>query len=115
MIDATDRPLGRLATEAALALRGKTTPGFRPHMISEQEVAVINTDKVLVTGDKRNKKEYWRHSKYPGGITMTPFQKLFEEDSRQVVKKAIGGMLPRNRHRSILLSKNLKLYKGDKQ
>lgn len=112
-IDAGNRILGRLATEVAVLLRGKNKPNFTPHIDSENEVVVFNTNKIKVTGRKLKKKIYYHHSGYPGGIKARPLEKMLERDSREVIKKAVYGMLPRNKLRDRMI-KRLKLYKEEK-
>ncbi len=97
VVDASDKVLGRLATEVAALLRGKHKPIFAPHMDVGDHVIVINADKVVLTGDKADKKLSHRHSGYPGGITSTRYSTLMVERPVFVVEKAIRGMLPKNR------------------
>lgn len=113
VFDAADQPLGRLASRVSLILRGKTEPAYRPHVLSETKVIVKNTDKVVVTGRKRDAKLYWRYTGFPGGMRLTPFKDILGKDSRLVVRRAVSGMLAKNRQRDKLL-KNLILYKGEK-
>ena len=112
-IDATDKILGRLAVEIANLLRGKNKPSFVPYLDKGDEVVVVNTDKIKVTGRKMKQKIYYRHSGYPGGITATRLEEAMEKDSCQVVRKAVYGMLPKNKLRDKIIKK-LKLYKGEK-
>lgn len=105
-IDATSQSLGRLASKIASLLRGKDDPKFQPHILSKREVVVFNTDKIKLTGKKLEQKKYYRYSGYPGGIKETPLKKLFEKDSRLVLRKAVWGMLPKNRLRKEMI-KNL--------
>lgn len=112
-IDASGKILGRVAVQAANFLRGKNSPKFLPRITPENIVTITNTDKIRVTGKKMNQKSYFRHSSYPGGLKEEALWKIFERDSREVVKRAVYGMLPRNRTRDKII-KNLKLYKGDK-
>jgi large subunit ribosomal protein L13 len=109
-IDAKNRSIGRLATEVAHLLRGKHKTEFQPHLDTGDEVVVVNTDKIRVTGNKMKDKIYYRHSGYPGGLKEEPLEKVFERDSREVVKKAVYGMLPKNKLRKQLIKK-LELYK----
>ena len=111
-IDATDKILGRLAVEIANLLRGKGKTDFVYYLDKGDEVIVINTDKIRVTGQKLKKKIYYHHSGYPGGIKQITLEELLKKDSREVVKKAIYGMLPKNKLRSKMIKK-LKLYKKD--
>ena len=112
-IDAKDQILGRLASEIARYLMGKDDPAFQRHNIdASSEVYVFNADSIKFSGDKINKKIYFRHSGYPGGIKSTNLEKMMEKDSREVLKKAINGMLPKNKLRPKMLKK-LRIYKGE--
>jgi large subunit ribosomal protein L13 len=111
-IDASGKVLGRVAVEAAVLLRGKNSPKFLPRITPDNIVKVFNTDKIKVTGKKMDQKSYFRHSGYPGGLKEEVLWKLFERDSREPLKRAVYGMLPRNRTRDKVI-KNLKLYKGE--
>ncbi len=111
-IDATNKILGRLAVEIANLLRGKNKPNFVPYLDVGDKVIVINTDKIKVTGRKMKQKIYYRHSGYPGGIKATRLEEAMEKDSRQVIRKAVYGMLPKNKLRDKIIKK-LKLYKKE--
>lgn len=111
-IDAKNEVLGRLAVKIANLLRGKNKPEFMPHKDMGDPVTVFNTDKVKLTGRKEEQKIYYRHSGYPGGIKETPFKAAMEKDSRQVVRKAVYGMLPKNKLRDRIIKK-LTLYKEE--
>lgn len=113
IIDAKNQILGRLATKIAVILRGKDRVDFQPHLLFKNQVVVINTDKFKVTAKKLDQKKYRRYSGYPGGLKEKTLRELMEQDSRQVIRKAVFGMLPVNRLRSKML-KNLKLYQGEK-
>ena len=111
VIDATDVVLGRLATQAAVLLRGKHKPIFAPHVDTGDFVIVINADKVALTGNKRENKLAYRHSGFPGGLTATRYTDLLERHPEKAVEKAVKGMLPHNTlGRSML--KKLKVYAG---
>jgi large subunit ribosomal protein L13 len=97
VIDASDKVLGRVASEAAALLRGKHKPIFAPHMDTGDHVIVTNADKVVLTGGKEMKKYAYRHSGYPGGITATRYDELMRTRPVFAVEKAIKGMLPKNR------------------
>jgi len=97
VIDASDVILGRLASQAAILLRGKHKPIFAPHMDTGDNVIIVNAGKVALTGGKELKKMAYRHSGYPGGITATRYDRLMAERPKFVVEKAIRGMLPKNR------------------
>jgi large subunit ribosomal protein L13 len=113
IIDATDKVLGRLAEKIAVYLRGKHKACFQPSADNGDFIIVINSDKVKFTGKKNIQKNYYWHTNYPGGIKDIRLDKLMEKDSRQVIIKAVKGMLPRNRlGRKIL--KNLKVYTDEK-
>ena len=109
-IDATNKILGRLAVETAILLQGKNKPNYTPYLDEGDEVTIINTSKIKVTGKKSEQKKYYRHSGYPGGIKEISYKKLFEKDSNEVLRKAIYGMLPRNKLRAKMMNR-LKLYK----
>ncbi len=112
LIDAKDRPLGRVATEAAYILRGKHKPIYTPHVDTGDYVVVINADKVVLTGDKLTKKKYFRHSGYPGGDKEVVYKDLMNGRADFVLEKAIKGMLPKNRL-GRAMGKKLKVYTGD--
>jgi large subunit ribosomal protein L13 len=111
VIDATDVVLGRLATQAAVLLRGKHKPIFAPHVDTGDFVIVINADKVALTGNKREAKIAYRHSGFPGGLSATPYAQLLERHPEKAVEKAIKGMLPHNTLGRNMLKK-LKVYAG---
>lgn len=96
VVDATDLPLGRLASEVAKVLRGKHKPTFTPFIDTGDYVIVINADKVALTGNKWEKKIYYHHSLYPGGLKQTTYDKLRAKKPELVVEKAVKGMLPKN-------------------
>jgi large subunit ribosomal protein L13 len=111
VVDADGKTLGRLATQIADVLRGKRKPTYTPHVDVGDFVIVINAEKVAVTGDKRQKKLYWRHSGYPGGIRSRTLGDMLEKRPEDVIRKAVKGMLPRNRLARQQLRK-LKVYAG---
>jgi large subunit ribosomal protein L13 len=111
-INASERVLGRLASEIAVVLREKNSAKFLPYVMPKNEVIVFNTDKIKVTGKKMKQKVYRHHTGYPGGLKEENLRKLFGRDSRQVLWRAVYGMLPKNRTRDKII-KNLKLYKGE--
>ena len=96
VIDASDKVLGRVASEAAALLRGKHKPIFAPHMDTGDHVIIVNADKVVLTGGKEMKKFAYRHSGYPGGITATRYDDLMRIRPVFALEKAIRGMLPKN-------------------
>ncbi|AEG16519.1 MULTISPECIES: 50S ribosomal protein L13 [Desulfofundulus] len=112
ILDATDKPLGRLAAEAARILRGKHRPQFTPHVDTGDHVIVINAEKVILTGNKLKKKKYIRHSGYPGGLKVTGYDELLARRPELAVRKAIVGMLPHNRL-GARMAKKLRVYRGE--
>jgi large subunit ribosomal protein L13 len=111
VVDADGKTLGRLATQIADVLRGKRKPTYTPHVDVGDFVIVVNAEKVAVTGDKREKKLYWRHSGYPGGIRSRTLGDLLDKRPEEVIRRAVKGMLPRNRLARQQLRK-LKVYAG---
>ena len=111
IVDATDKVLGRLATEIAYILKGKHKPTYATHIDVGDHVIVINAEKVRVTGKKAEQKVYHRHSGYPGGLRTIPFSKMMSDHPERILRKAIWGMLPHNRlGRSMF--KKLRVYAG---
>jgi large subunit ribosomal protein L13 len=111
VVDADGAVLGRLASEVAKILRGKHKPIFAPHMDTGDHVIVVNAGSVRLTGGKEEKKVYYRHSGYPGGITRLAYSRMFSQRPVRVVEKAITGMLPKNRlgrH----MARKLAVYEG---
>ena len=96
LIDARDKILGRLASEIAILLRGKRKPVFTPHMDAGDYVVVVNADKVLLTGDKLQKKMYYRHSGYVGGLKEIPAKEMLQKKPENFIRLAVKGMLPKN-------------------
>jgi large subunit ribosomal protein L13 len=111
VVDADGRTLGRLATQIANVLRGKRKPEYTPHCATGDFVVVVNAEKVAVTGNKREDKLYWRHSGYPGGIRSRSLGEMLERRPEEVLRRAVKGMLPRNRLARQQLRK-LKIYAG---
>ena len=111
VIDATDVVLGRLATETAKLLRGKHKPIFAPHVDTGDHVIIVNAAKVVLTSDKAEKKEYIRHSGYPGGIRRQSYGDLLAAKPEEVVRRTIKGMLPKGALGAQMLRK-LKVYSG---
>lgn len=99
IIDATGKVLGRLASEIAILLRGKQKPEFQPQKDIGDFVIVKNIEKMKITGKKIEQKKYYRHSGYPGGIKEIPLAKLFQKNPGEVLKRAVFGMLPKNKLR----------------
>ena len=94
VVDATDKTLGRLASEVATVLRGKNKPIYTPFLDCGDYVIIVNAEKVKVTGKKMEKKIYFRHSKYVGGSTYTTLREMMEKKPAAVVEHAVRGMLP---------------------
>ena len=111
VVDATDRPLGRLAVELASILQGKHRPTYTPHIMTGDFIVVVNASQVKVTGRKLEKKLYYRHSGYHGGLKATPMNVMREKHPERVIRQAVAGMLPKNilaRH----MLRRLKVYGG---
>ena len=104
-INADGKVLGRLATEIAVLLRGKDKPNFAPYKDIDDLVVVKNVEKIKLTGKKIDQKVYYHHSGYLGGLKEIPFKKLFERDPTQILKKAVFGMLPKNRLRAQIIKR----------
>jgi large subunit ribosomal protein L13 len=111
VIDASDKTLGRLASEVAGLLKGKHKPIYSPHLDVGDYVIVVNAARVRVTGDKMTKKIYYRHSQYPGGLKSTSLGRMMETHPIRVIEHAVKGMLPRNRLGAAMYRK-LKVYPG---
>jgi large subunit ribosomal protein L13 len=110
VLDATDRPLGRLATKAARILIGKDKAAFTPYLDSGDHVVVINADKIKMTGNKVEQKVYYSHSGYPGGLKAVPAKRVREARPEWLVREAIVGMLPKNKLRASR-AKKLRVYR----
>ena len=110
VLDATDRPLGRLATKAARILIGKDKAAFTPYLDSGDHVVVINADKIKMTGNKVEQKVYYSHSGYPGGLKAVPAKRVREAKPEWMVREAIVGMLPKNKLRASR-AKKLRVYR----
>jgi large subunit ribosomal protein L13 len=95
VIDATDKTLGRLATEVARRLRGKHKPEYTPHIDTGDYIVVVNAEKVKATGNKLKDKVYYSHSEYPGGIKSTTLEKMLQNHPERALEKAVKGMLPK--------------------
>lgn len=111
VVDADGMVLGRLATEVARILRGKHKPTFAPHMDTGDHVIVVNADKVVLTAGKAERKVWYRHSGYPGGIKSETYARSLERKPEEAVRRTIRGMLPKNRLGRQMLTK-LKVYAG---
>jgi large subunit ribosomal protein L13 len=95
VIDATDKVLGRLATQVAHRLRGKHKPDYTPHMTTGDYIVIINAEKIRVTGKKVSDKIYYSHSGYPGGLKHISYEKLMAKNPTAIIEKAVKGMLPK--------------------
>ena len=111
VIDATDLPLGRLASRVALILRGKNKPYFTPHIDCGDNVIILNADKVKLTGKKMTDRVYVRHTGYPGGQRFSTPKEILAKKPTELVRMAVKGMLPKNRLGAKLIN-NLYLYQG---
>lgn len=111
VVDAQGKVLGRMASEIAKILRGKNKPIFTPNLDAGDFVIVINARGVKLTGKKLQKKVYYRHTDYPGGIRERTAEKMLEEKPEYLVRQAVKGMLPKNRLSRKLVNK-LKVYAG---
>ncbi len=111
LVDASGKTLGRLATRVASILRGKTKPGYSPHMDIGDFIVIVNASRIHVTGNKKEDKIYWSHSGYTGGIRLTNLKEKMEKDPTFAVTNAVKGMLPHNKLGKRLLKK-LKVYAG---
>jgi large subunit ribosomal protein L13 len=109
--DAEDQVLGRLASQVASVLRGKTRPSYSPHLDAGDFVVVVNAAKVRLTGAKTTQKQYIRHSGYPGGVYRARAEEVLQKQPTRVVREAVVGMLPKNRLGRRLATK-LKVYAG---
>lgn len=112
LIDAKDKVVGRLAAEIASILRGKNKPQYTPHADVGDFVVVINADKVRLTGKKWEKKRYYRHSGYMGGLKVTVAKDMADKKPEEILKHAVKGMLPKNSLGKAMFKK-LKVYAGD--
>ncbi len=111
LVDATGKTLGRLATEIARILMGKHKPTYTPHVDGGDFVVVVNAEKVFVTGKKLEKKIYYKHTLYPGGLKKMTLREMLEKKPEEVIRLAVRGMLPKNKLRDRRM-KRLKVYAG---
>jgi large subunit ribosomal protein L13 len=111
VVDLEDKVLGRVATEIAKVLRGKHKAIFTPSVDTGDFVVVINADKIRLTGNKMVQKMYHRHSGYVGGLTSTSAEKMVEQKPEELIRKAVRGMLPKNKLGRQMIKK-LKVYTG---
>jgi large subunit ribosomal protein L13 len=111
LVDAENKPLGRLATEVARVLRGKHKTMFTPHLDTGDHVVVVNAEKVRLTGKKAEQKTYFKHSGYMGHEKHVPFRKVLETHPERIIETAVKGMLPKNALGKNI-GKKLKVYAG---
>lgn len=111
VVDATNKTLGRLATELARRLRGKHKPEYTPHVDTGDYIVVINADKVRVTGNKTTDKQYYRHTGYPGGLRSMSFEQLIDHAPERVIEIAVKGMLPKG-PLGRAMQRKLRVYAG---
>lgn len=111
VIDASGKRLGRLASEAAVLLKGKHKPIYTPHLDVGDFVVVVNARKIEVTGKKLSDKMYYRHSNYPGGFKSINLERLLQTNPTRAIEYAVKGMLPHNRLGAAMFKK-LKVYAG---
>jgi large subunit ribosomal protein L13 len=111
IVDASSLRLGRLATRIADTLRGKNKPDYTPHIDTGDFVVVVNAEKIAVTGKKLENKIYYRHTGYPGGLKERTLAEMLERQPEEVIRKAVRGMMPKNRLARAQLKK-LKIYAG---
>jgi len=100
VLDAKEQSIGRLATQAVFVLTGKNSPDFMPNVLSKKTVQVKNIKDAKFTGRKLNEKIYYHHSGYPGGLKKVPLKKVFEKNPEEVLRRAVYGMLPKNKLRN---------------
>jgi large subunit ribosomal protein L13 len=111
VVDATDKVLGRLATEVARRLRGKHKPTYTPHMDTGDYIVIVNAEKIRVTGNKVKDKIYYRHSGFIGGLKQINFEKLLVKSPTTIIERAVKGMLPKGPLGREMFGK-LKIYAG---
>lgn len=111
LVDADGETLGRLASKVAFLIRGKHKPNFTPHADCGDNVVVINAEKVVLSGQKMDTKQYIRHTGYPGGQRILTARQIMEKHPERLIEKAVKGMLPKNKLGSALYT-NLKVYVG---
>ena len=112
LVDAKDKTLGRLASTLASRLRGKHRPEYTPNVDLGDYIVVINANKINVTGDKLNQKNYFKHSGYPGGIKSRSLDEVIKKSPEDAIRMAVKGMLPKNKLGKKMLTK-LKIYKDN--
>ena len=112
IIDAKDKPLGRVATQVATVLRGKHRPTFTPNVDCGDNVIVLNAAKVVLTGKKLDQKFYYKHTGWIGNLKATPYREIMEKKPEKAMMLAIKGMLPKNSLGRKMLT-NVRIYRGD--
>lgn len=112
LVDVKDQVLGRVATQIATLLIGKHKPTFTPHIDGGDYVVVVNASKIAVTGGKEDKKVYYHHSNYPGGLKEITFGEMMEKFPTRAIEKAVYNMLPKNKLRTERMNR-LKVYAGE--
>ncbi|MBT4709572.1 MAG: 50S ribosomal protein L13 [Flavobacteriaceae bacterium] len=112
LVDASEQTLGRMSSKIAKLLRGKYKPSFTPHVDCGDNVIVINAEKINLSGNKWENKEYIRYTGYPGGQKSLTAKELFAKDPARLVEKSVKGMLPKNKLGAQLF-RNLKVYVGE--
>lgn len=105
LIDISKKPLGRITPEVSYYLQGKHKQNYVPYLDMGDNVVVVNAAKIKLTGKKEETKEYLNYSGYPGGLKRVSFKRMMEKDPRKVVKRAVSGMLPKNKHRDRRLAR----------
>ena len=111
LVDAENEILGRLSSKVAKMIRGKNKTNFTPHVDCGDNVIVINAEKIRLTGNKMDEKEYVRHTGFPGGQRFTSPKELLKKNPTAIIEKAVKGMLPKNRLGAVLIG-NLHVYTG---
>ena len=111
LLDADNQVLGRFASKVAQILRGKHRPNYAPNLYMGDSVVIVNADKIRLTGNKADSKQYFKHSGYPGGAKMTNYSDLIRNDSDKVIINAVKGILPKNKLGREIIT-HLRVYKG---
>ena len=111
LLDADNQVLGRFASKVAQILRGKHRPNYAPNLYMGDSVVIVNSDKIRLTGNKADSKQYFKHSGYPGGAKMTNYSDLIRNDSDKIIINAVKGMLPKNKLGREIIT-HLRVYKG---
>lgn len=112
ILDARGKSLGRVASEAASILRGKTAPTYERHIMPQHRVVITNASSVRLTGKKLSQRTREQYSGFPGGLKKISYEKTFKKDPREFIRRAVEGMIPRNRLRKEIL-KHLTIYVSD--